>query len=204
MKKILLIFMGLFFQGCSVFGVRTIELLDYTILEEDGDFDIRSYEPYWVARTVAEGGYENTGQSFRRLFEYISGNNQVQEKISMTGPVIQGEKGDKISMTGPVIQHKDGQKLVMEFVLPAKYNQRKPPEPLNPNVFLVKIAGYKAAAISFSGNLNEDTLNRKSQALMKFVTQKQLKPVGEVFSAGYDPPWTIPFLKRNEVMIKIE
>lgn len=205
MKKIPLIFMTLFLQGCSVFGIRTVEILDYTVLEKEDDFDIRRYEDYWVARTTGEGSYDkSTSEAFRRLFGYISGDNSGQEKIAMTGPVLRHEKGEKITMTGPVIQQKQGQNWTMEFVLPATYNQGNPPKPLDPRISVVKIPGYKAAAIRFSGNVNEDKFNAKTQALLEIIEQKGLQPVGEAFSGGYDPPWTIPFLKRNEVMIKID
>ncbi len=205
MKKIVLIIVTIFLQGCSVFGIRTVEILEYTILEKEEDFDIRQYEDYWVARTESEGEYDqSTNQAFNRLFKYISGENTQQEKIAMTGPVLQREKGEKIAMTGPVFQQKQGESWIMEFVLPSKYNQGKPPEPTDPQVIVVKEPGFKAAALRYSGNLNEEKFNAKTKILMEIIKQKGLQPVGEVFSAGYDPPWTLPFLKRNEVLIMIE
>ena len=90
MKKLLLVFTALLFQGCSVFGIRTVELLDYTLIEKEGNFDIRQYQDYWVAHTGVEGEYKkSTSEAFGRLFRYISGNNSQQVKIAMTGPVIQ-------------------------------------------------------------------------------------------------------------------
>ena len=205
MKKLLLLITALFFQGCSVFGIRTVELLDYTLLEKDGNFDIRQYQDYWVAYTVVEGGYkESTSEGFGRLFDYISGNNTQQTKIAMTGPVIQQQKGEKIAMTGPVIQQKSGANWVMEFVLPAKYNESTPPEPVDADVQVVRKNGYKAAAISYSGNLSEKKFSKKKTELLDLVARKELQPVGEPFSAGYDPPWTLPFLKRNEVLVVVE
>ncbi len=205
MKNFLLVLIAFLLQGCSVFGIRTVEILDYAIVEEEGDFDIRKYEDYWVARAVSGGKYDkSTSESFRHLFDYISGNNSGQEKIAMTGPVLQREKGEKIAMTGPVIQQKQGENWTMEFVLPSKFNQGKPPEPLDPKVSIVKVNGYTAAAIRFSGNLSEKKFKAKSQALLEIIEEKGLQPIGEAFSAGYDPPWTIPFLKRNEVLIIIE
>ena len=107
MKTLFLLMTTVFLQGCSVFGIRTVEILDYQVLEKEGSFDIRQYEEYWTVRTTLEGDYrESTGKGFRLLFNYISGNNKQQEKIAMTGPVIQQEKGEKIAMTGPVIQQK--------------------------------------------------------------------------------------------------
>lgn len=205
MKKILLIIVTLLLQGCSVFGIRTVELLEYEVLEEEGKFDIRQYADYWVARTEIEGEYKNgTDEGFRLLFKYISGNNTKQEKIAMTGPVLQKDKSEKIAMTGPVIQKKREGRWVMEFVLPAKYNLNKPPDPLDSKVTVVKVPGYRAAAIRYSGSLSEKKYNIKTQELLEFVQLKGLRTVGTSFSAGYDPPWTLPFLKRNEVLIFVE
>ena len=205
MKTLLLLIASVFFLGCSVFGIRTVEILDYQVLEKDGTFDIRQYEDYWVVRTEIDGEYrESTGEGFRLLFSYISGKNKQQEEIAMTGPVMQQEKGEKIAMTGPVIQQKKGKRWTMEFVLPAKYNKLQPPEPLDPEVSIVKVPGYRAAAISYSGNLREEKYNTKIRELLDIVGLKGLQTIGEPFSAGYDPPWTIPFLKRNEVLIIIE
>ncbi len=205
MKKLLLVFTALLFQGCSVFGIRTVELLDYTLIEKEGNFDIRQYQDYWVAHTGVEGEYKkSTSEAFGRLFRYISGNNSQQVKIAMTGPVIQQREGEKIAMTGPVIQQKIGTKWVMEFVLPSKYNESSPPEPLDSEVRVVKKNGYKAAAIRYSGNLSEEKFSSKKIELLDLVNQKKLQPIGEPFSAGYDPPWTLPFLKRNEVLVVVE
>ncbi len=205
MKTLFLLVTTLFLQGCSVFGIRTVEMLDYQVLDKEGSFDIRQYEEYWAVQTEIEGDYqESTSKGFRLLFNYISGNNKQQEKIAMTGPVIQQEKGEKIAMTGPVMQQKKETGWMMGFVLPSKYNMGQPPEPLAPEVKLVKYPGYRAAALSYSGNLREKKYNAKVKELMDIVRAKGLQPIGEPFSAGYDPPWTIPFLKHNEVLVMIK
>lgn len=205
MKTLFLLMTTVFLQGCSVFGIRTVEILDYQVLEKEGSFDIRQYEEYWAARTEIEGDYrESTSKGFQLLFNYISGKNKQQEKIVMTSPVIQQEQGEKIAMTGPVLQQQKGESWIMEFVLPAKYNTEQPPEPLDLEVKLVKTLGHRAAAITYSGNLREETYNTKAKELMDMVRSKRLQPIGKPFSAGYDPPWTIPFLKRNEVLVIIE
>lgn len=195
----------LFLQGCSVFGIRSVEILDYEVLERDGFFDIRQYNAYWTIRTEIEGDYrESSSKGFRLLFNYISGNNIQQENISMTGPVMQRAKGEKIAMTGPVLQQKKGKIWTMEFVLPSRYNAKQPPEPLDPEVKLLKTPGYRAAALRYSGSLKEDKYNARAKELMEIIRAKKLQPLGEPYSAGYDPPWTIPFLRRNEVLIILE
>lgn len=205
MRNIFLLITTILLQGCSVFGIRTGEILNYQVLEKEGKFDIRQYEDYWVVRTEIDDEYrESTGKGFQLLFGYISGKNKQQEKIAMTGPVMQQEKGEKIAMNGPVIQKKVGKIWIMEFVLPSKYNTIQPPEPLDTNVSILKVPGYRAAAISYSGNLREEKYNTKIKKLLDIVELKGLQSIGEPFSAGYDPPWTIPFLKRNEVLIIVD
>ena len=184
---------------------NTVLFVTTCCLPKGGNFDIRQYEDYWVARTKIDGEYRrSSGEGFRLLFNYISGGNKQQEKIAMTGPVMQQEQGEKIAMTGPVIQQKSGKSWIMEFVLPAKYNKLQPPEPLNPAVSVVKVPGYRAATLRYSGNLREEKYNTKEKELLDIVQLKGLQSIGEPFSAGYDPPWTIPFLKRNEILIVVE
>ena len=205
MKKLLLVLTTILLQSCSVIGIRTVEMLDYNVIEEEGNFDIREYQDYWVVRTEVEGEYEeSTSEAFGRLFKYISGQNTEQIKISMTGPVMQQQKSQKIAMTGPVIQKEQENGWTMEFVLPAKFNQTVPPQPLNPQVSIEKVSGYRAAALRYSGNLSEKKVNQKKDALLALVMRRGLQPKGTPFSAGYDPPWTLPFLKRNEVIVAVE
>lgn len=206
MKKIFPLITALFLQGCSVFGISSVETLDYRVLEEDENFTIRQYDTYWVVRTTMPGDYrESTDKGFGLLFNYISGNNNQQEKISMTSPVLQREQGEEIAMTSPVIQQKEGDGWVMEFVLPAKYSgESPPPQPMNPQVSVVQVDGFKAAVLRYSGNLREEKYQQKTTELLDMVNKRGLQTIGIPFSAGYNPPWTLPFLKRNEVLVKIE
>ncbi len=206
MKKIFAVAITILFQGCSIFGVNTVETLKYTVVEEQGNFTIRQYEDYWVARTTVQGNYsQSSDKGFNQLFGYISGQNSRQEKIAMTAPVVQREQGEKISMTSPVLQQKVPDGWTMEFVLPARFNHdTPPPQPLNPQVTVIKVQGYKAAALRYSGNLSEKKFEQKTNELLTLIKQEGLEIAGEPFSAGYNPPWTIPFLKHNEVMIELK
>lgn len=206
MKKIIAMAMALFFQGCSIFGVSSVETLNYIVVEEMGNFTLRQYNDYWVARTEVQGGYsQSSDKGFNLLFKYISGQNSKQEKISMTAPVMQRQQGEKISMTSPVIQQRKDDGWIMEFVLPSKFDaSNPPPQPLDPQVKVVNVAGYKAAALRYSGNLSEKKYDEKTKELISTLQERGLEPNGEPFSAGYNPPWTIPFFKRNEVLIKIK
>jgi hypothetical protein len=97
MKTLLLLITTVFLQGCSVFGIRTVEILNYQVLEKDGKFEMRQYEDYWVVQTKIDGEYRRSSdEGFRLLFNYISGGNKQQQKIAMTGPVIQKKRGEKL------------------------------------------------------------------------------------------------------------
>lgn len=206
MKKLLALLSALFLQGCSIFGVSTVETLNYNVIEEEEKFTLRQYNNYWVVRTTVEGDYrESTREGFGLLFDYISGNNISSEKISMTAPVLQRQQGDKIAMTSPVLQQKKGESWVMEFVLPAMYSAASPPpKPLDPAVSVVEVEGYKAAALRYSGNLGADKYEKQAAMLLEIVNQRGMQTIGTPFSAGYNPPWTLPFLKRNEVLVIVE
>jgi hypothetical protein len=99
MKTLFLLMTTVFLHSCSVFGIHTVETLDYKVLENEDSFDIRQYEEYWAARAEIEGDYrESTNKGFRLLFNYLSGSNNQQEKIATTGPVIQQVQGEKKSI----------------------------------------------------------------------------------------------------------
>lgn len=205
MKKILALLTALFLQGCSVFGISSVETLEYSVLEEDENFTIRQYDQYWVARTIMPGDYKkSTSEGFNLLFAYISGKNSREEKIAMTSPVLQRKEGEKIRMTSPVIQQKQGDGWMMEFVLPVRFKGKSPPQALDPQVSVVRVEGYRAAALLYSGSLNEEKYQQKTAELLDMVNKKGLQTISMPFSAGYNPPWTLPFFRRNEVLVKIK
>jgi hypothetical protein len=122
----------------------------------------------------------------------------------MTAPVLQKSRGEKIAMTAPVIQKKEGSQWTMSFVLPSAYTLETAPQPLNPRVALQKTAGKKVAVITYSGGLNEASINANTAKLLDWVSRKGFKTTGTALSAGYDPPWTLPWLKRNEILVEVE
>jgi hypothetical protein len=195
----------MFFTGCTVFGIRTVEQAQYSVLLEDGAIQIRQYKGFIVAETTVEAEYkESSSIGFRRLAGYIFGKNKRDETIAMTAPVLQEETGEKISMTAPVVQEKIGTNWRMSFVMPAKYTMDTLPAPIDPNVVLREIQGKKVAAITYRGLLSEENIEKKSKALEGWLEDKGYTIISQPRSAGYDPPWTIPFLRRNEVLIDIE
>ncbi len=205
MKTVFALLNSLFLTGCSLFGIQSEESPRYEVLERHGTIEIRQYRPFLVVQTEDSGDYEAASKrSFFRLFDYISGKNQSKQKIAMTAPVLQEPKPEKISMTAPVFQEKSGPNWTMRFVLPSQYRLASAPQPTDPSVLLVEIPIKKVAVLQFSGFLNENTICEKKAELSSWLKENNRKAISQPRSAGYNPPWTIPFLRRNEVHIDIE
>jgi hypothetical protein len=212
--------MSLLNAACSVVGIRNEETPGYAVVLAEDNKEIRAYDSYVMAQTVVQGEYdESSSKAFRILFDYISGANQASEKISMTAPVTKGQSGEKIEMTAPVIQGKSGDSVdmtapvtqgrtgggwSMAFVLPSKYDFNTAPRPTDPRVELVQIPARTMAALRYRGFTSPEKIVRLGTELMAWSEQNGYLPVAAPASARYDPPWTIPFLRRNEVLVEVE
>ena len=179
----------------------------YSVVEKEPPFEIRSYAPMIVAEVQVDGDLDAaSGQGFRLIAAYIFGQNQVNEKIAMTAPVNVEEKvsqSAKIAMTAPVgIESKAG-KWIVSFVMPAEYTMESIPKPMNSQVQLRQIPAVKKAVISFTGFYNEQKVAEKTLELEQWIKARNLQPSGAPNFARYNPPWTLPFMRRNEVMINL-
>ncbi|MBU3557468.1 heme-binding protein [Polynucleobacter sp. Ross1-W9] len=179
----------------------------YSVVEKEPPFEIRSYAPMIVAEVQVDGDLDAaSGQGFRLIAAYIFGQNQVNEKIAMTAPVNVEEKTSqsaKIAMTAPVgIESKAG-KWAVSFVMPAEYTMESIPKPMNSQVQLRQIPAVKKAVISFTGFYNEQKVAEKTLELEQWIKARNLQPSGVPNFARYNPPWTLPFMRRNEVMINL-
>ncbi len=194
--------------GCSVVGIRTVDEPAFTVLMQEGSFAVRQYEEIVIAETtVADEDYKEAGSiAFRRLFRYISGDNVNGKEIAMTAPVFadKEEDGEKIAMTAPVLAEQQTAGWRYAFVLPDDFDLASAPKPTDPKVVLSVIPKKKVAVIRYAGRWQEAIMREKAAELSKFIEKNGLKPVSTPRSARYDPPWTIPFLRRNEVMIDVE
>ena len=176
----------------------------YSVLERDGDFEIRQYEPHFVAETFVEGKFQEVGnEGFRRLYDYISGKNHKREGIPMTAPVSQEAASEKIPMTAPVNQEKVGGKWRITFVMPSQYTLETLPEPADPRVLIAKVPGQLMAALSYSGTWSRERYEERETRLKELIKQKGFKIVGEPVFARYNPPFMPWFLRRNEVLIPV-
>lgn len=195
--------------GCTVFGIRTVEEASYEVLSQDGQIEIREYEKLVIVETNVEADYEEAGNiAFKRLFGYISGENVSQNKIAMTAPVIAREDkltpGEKLDMTTPVLAERQVKGWRYAFVLPASFTIESAPVPSNPRVTLSVMPKKKVAVNRYSGSWSEEAMCQKTEELVDWIQANGLEPASKSRSARYDPPWTISFLRRNEVMIDLK
>ena len=192
------------FLLCSCVTVG-IEKAKYQVIEKEGKFEIRQSQPQIVAETVVDADFDEAGNmAFRRLFNYISGENRKKESIAMTAPVNQKRSSQKIAMTAPVNQQQTEGNYVVSFLMPSKYTMETLPEPLDSSVILRQIPACKIAAIRYSGSWSRKKYEAKKALLEEFIKNKRLRIIGQDIFARYDPPFQIPFLRRNEVLFEVE
>lgn len=191
--------------SCSVFGIERTEEATYSVILEEGDFQVREYAPALIAQTRTKGEYKaSSNKSFRKLAGYIFGDNVSQEKIEMTTPVLQENKSEKIAMTVPVLVKEDNSEWEMTFVLPAQYTMETIPKPNNPDVEVKQQPSRKVATLRFSGLLNAEKMAVKTNELENWLAEKNYVAIAAPYTAAYNPPWTLPMLRRNEALIEIE
>lgn len=179
---------------------------NYRVIEKSGDFELRAYDPMIVAETWLAGSMrEVSSAGFRVLADYIFGNNRSRagdaEKISMTAPVTLEPRAEKIDMTAPVGMAQSGEQWRVHFVMPSSYTIDTLPTPNNPAVHLREVPASNYAVLRFSGWVTDDKRAEKTSELMAWLSSKGITPRGEAELARYNPPWTLPFLRRNEVMV---
>lgn len=205
--RIAIVFMSIFLLGgCSMFGYNSgTKEPPYKRLMQDGDYELREYSSIVMVTAFSNGSFsESQGQSFRKLFDYISGKNISQKSIPMTAPVLMEPITEKISMTAPVLMENKGEGWTMSFVLPETYTLQTAPQPADDSLSLEERKNIKYAVLRFNGLFKESSFSEKSKDLQGWMLKNNLKPSGPALRAGYNPPWTIPPLRRNEILIPTE
>jgi len=176
----------------------------YTVIKTDDIFELREYAPQVLAEIIVDGDLEGAGnKAFRPLFRYISGDNKSRGNIAMTAPVSQEQTGEKISMTAPVSQQSVQGKWAVSFMMPASYTMENLPTPDDPNIKLRQVPARRVAVVRYSGFWSEKKYLQYKQELENWITTNNLKIVGEPVWARYNPPFTLWFLRRNEILIPI-
>ena len=183
--------------------MATEEAEHKVILKQDA-FEIREYSPSIIAEVVVNGDFEDaSGTAFRKLFNYISGDNTRREKIAMTAPVSQKPEPEKIAMTSPVGQRASGQGWAVSFMMPASYSIETIPVPDDPTVVLREVPAYRAAAVRYSGGWSEERYQKHLALLQEWIKQNKLETVGKPVWARYNAPFTPWFMRRNEILVAL-
>lgn len=194
-------------SSCSVFGIRREETPAYKVLQRAGNKEIRYYAPYIVAKTTVKGEMKQTqGTAFRRLAGYIFGNNEKSQKMAMTAPVLQEplRESQPLPMTTPVLQQAQMGAWTMSFVMSSAFSLEQLPVPKDASVVIEQVPARYVAALRYTWGASEERHRKKAEELLSWLQQgKQYQAVTVPVLAGYDPPWTLPFLRRNETMVDV-
>ena len=181
MKKILLVLTFILTLSSQLMAY---EETNYEVVKENKIYEIRKYPNRLVIETNSV-----QGNGFRKLFNYISGNNKENEEIKMTVPVTQ--------------ENKNGN-MTMQFYLPSKFNKDNAPKPVDSEVKILTIEGGYYAVIEYSGRSSDKNFLKNKDILEKALKQDNLLVLSPPIRASYNSPFTLPILKRNEVMYRVD
>ena len=182
----------------SVVGIRGLyEQPRYAVVERlDRGVEIRAYDARLAVETDARD--QGDGEAFGKLFRYITGANRSGERVAMTTPV--ESQGQRIAMTVPVEQGDGG---TMRFFLPQKVADAGPPEPTEGGLRLVRVPAERMAVLRFSGRITPEARAEQARILAEVLAAASRKAEGPRVFMGYDPPFSLPFLRRNEVAVRL-
>jgi hypothetical protein len=182
-----------------------IEEPSYSVLETEGLFELRRYSSYIVAEPYVDGDFEAVGsEGFRRLADYIGGNNQKKTSISMTAPVSQEPASQKIAMTAPVSQARENGRWRIAFMMPSAYTMDTLPIPDDERIVLREEKEKNVAVIRYSGTWGKNNYRDHEIKLMDWISAKGWSIVGAPVWARYNPPFMPWFMRRNEILIPVQ
>lgn len=207
MKKILIatIICSIILAGCAMVTpiLNDVEQPKYTVISSAGPIEVRQYNPMIIAQVNVQGSRsEAVYGGFRMLADYIFGNNTSKQDIAMTAPV-QQQASEKIAMTAPVMQQSTQDSWNISFIMPSSYNMTTLPKPNNNQVKIKELPAKRYVAIQFSGINTDNNISQHQEKLLSYIKTQQLKTTGTPTYAFYNRPWTLPFLKRNEILIEV-
>lgn len=179
---------GLAYMGWKLTSRSGYESAEYSVLLQDGDYELREYPDLMLASTEMESRSNGNDGSFGRLFRYISGGNENNQKVAMTTPVFM-ESSDSNGKMG--------------FVIPKDVASSTIPEPSSNQVKLTKRLGGKFAVVRFAARGDLEAQSTQQTKLETWIEKQGLLGDGQAELAGYDPPWTPNIFRRNEILIRI-
>jgi hypothetical protein len=178
-----------------------VEQPEYKVTSSQGSIELREYGAMIVAEAEVKGERKAAiTEGFRLIAAYIFGANKPSAKISMTAPVQQQAK-QTIAMTAPVTQKASDGDWTVSFIMPKGWSMDTLPAPTNKRVKLVPVPAKRMVVIRFSGTADDRSIATKTAELRKYAADHTLSVIGEPALAFYNPPWTLPFLRRNEIIL---
>ncbi|MDA9226812.1 heme-binding protein [Methylophilaceae bacterium] len=188
-------------------SIMATEEPEFKTILKDSKIEIREYAPKIIAQVKVFGDFDDaSSKGFKVLADYIFGNNKSKDgntRIEMTAPVEIEPLPQKINMAKPVLTEGNDNTWIVSFIMPNEFTLETLPEPNNKNIKILSIPKEKYAVIIFSGLVRESSYQEKEKLLNQFIKEKKLKSSGEIKIARYNPPWTLPFFRRNELMLKV-
>ncbi len=211
MITIILIVIAVLLVVWSLYGyfAARVEQAEYSVLSENKVYEVRKYPEHIVAQATVSGEYtESLNEGFTIVAGYIFGGNKKQEPIAMTAPVVIGNEEDTstpIAMTAPVVAGGTNESRTVSFVMPKKYTMETLPVPTDPRVKIVKVPEKTYAVLRFSWWRTTSRIEKSGKKLLEQLNKDGVAIVSEeVKYAGYNAPFTPPWMNRNEVMIEIQ
>ena len=194
-----------------------IEEPRYDVVMAEGAFEIRHYAPILIAETEVEGDMdEASSKGFRLIADFIFGNNRSpnpegRSKIAMTAPVTVEPVVAMGAMTYPMTVEpqsmardmRAAQKWRVHFVMPAQYTLASIPKPVNEAVTLKEIPSKYWVVHKYSGLNTMGRVQEKVEQTLQWAKEKSLTALGAPQLSRYDPPWTLPMFRRNEILLEI-
>lgn len=183
----------------------SVEQASYRVIQTMDGVEIRDYPPQLVAQVVVTEPFDKAGnEGFRLLADFIFGNNTKKQSIQMTSPVAQKKlTSEKIKMTAPVEMQAIETSYQIRFYMPATYTKETLPVPIDSRVQILEHPGGVYAARSYSGSWSQSRYQQEATRLHHVLENSSYKASGSVVFARYNSPWTLWFLRRNEVLVKV-
>lgn len=210
------------FLAWNVWGYfsSNVEQAEYVVVKKADGYEVRTYAPHIAAQTTVSGTYEQAlNEGFRIIAGYIFGGNTAKQKVAMTAPVTeQKAEGEKLAMTAPVTVE-DAEKIVMTapvtaslenglrtitFMMPKGYTLDTLPVPDDSRVKLVPVPERTMAVVAFSWYRTTARVQKMEEELLALLKRDGVSVKGTPVYAGYNAPWTPPWMLRNEVMVEVE
>lgn len=180
-----------------------VEQPAYKVKNSDGAIEVRNYGPMIAAEVEVKGERKAAiNEGFRLIAAYIFGANKPNAKVEMTAPV-QQQSVRKIAMTAPVSQQAGDESWTVRFIMPMRWTLETLPIPNDTRVTLKPLPAKCMIAIRFAGTAGDSVIRTKTEELRQYASNRKLTTLGEPQLAFYNPPWTLPLLRRNEVMFEV-